>query len=71
MNRIVRVVLLRIDWERLHFCKDNKIKYRKHLTVGVILSTILGCIGVAIGHEWMTYGSAGVNAITAIMWIWE
>lgn len=55
----------------LHFCKDDKVKYRKHLTIGVGLATALGFIGTAHGIVWMQNVAAAVNAITAIIWIWE
>jgi hypothetical protein len=65
------IKLVKVDFDNLHFCRDNKVRYRKHLTVGMILATALGMIGVATGLVWLTHLSALANGATAIIWIWE
>lgn len=62
---------IKIDWDNLHFCRDSKAKYRKHLTLGVIIATMLGMIGASFGHEVLAHGAAIANMVTAVFWIWE
>lgn len=68
--RIPRIKV-RIDWQNVHFCKTDKVKYRKHLSALVILTTIIAIIGAQTGHVGLTHAASLVNAITALMWIWE
>lgn len=67
MNRIRRF----IRFEELHFCKEDKVRYRKHLTFGVILGTTCGVIGTIYGIVWLLHISTAVNSVTAFIWIWE
>jgi hypothetical protein len=72
--RIIKVTLLKrleIDWDRLHFCRENKVKYRKHLTVGMLIATIASMVGMAFGIVWLQHAGVAMNAWTAIIWIWE
>lgn len=62
---------LNVDLNKVHFCKASKAKYRVHLTVGMIVSTILSVVGTAFHHDGMTYFALGANLITALLWIWE
>lgn len=61
----------KVDLARVHFCKDNKVKYRKHLTAGIVLSAILSVIGVAYNISWLTHMAVGANTLTSLIWIWE
>lgn len=67
--RVIRVI--EIDWERLHFCRDNKVKYRKHLTYGMIVSAVLSLIGLTFDITWLSHLAVIMNTYTAILWIWE
>lgn len=61
----------KIDLERLHTCKASKAKYRVHLTIGMIASVIMACVGTALHHDGLTYFAQGANLITGVWWIWE
>lgn len=64
-------VVPKVELEKVHFCKSNKVKYRKHLTVGVLVSSACTIIGVAFNIPWLTHMAVGANTITSLMWIWE
>lgn len=68
--RIPRV-RIRVDWQNVHFCKADKVKYRMHITVGMVLVTLLAIIGTATGHQGLTHLASIANMVTAILWIWE
>lgn len=69
----IRARLRWMAWklDAVHFCKASKAKYRTHLTVGVVIATTVGMIGVAYGHPGFAHFAAVANCVTAIMWIWE
>lgn len=73
MNRTTaaRVRLIRIRLDQVHFCKSNKAKYRLHITIGVVVASLLAVVGTATGHDGLTHFATGANLITCIMWIWE
>lgn len=60
-----------VKWERLHFCKDDRIRYRKHLTCGMLVATGMAIGGTAFGVDWLVHTASLANMGTAIMWIWE
>lgn len=66
-----RWYLIQVDLGKVHFCRDNKVRYRKHLTIGMLLSTVLCIIGTAYGINWMMHAGTVANSVTALMWIWE
>lgn len=61
----------KVKWESLHFCRDDKVRYRKHLTLGMFVATLIGMIGTAYGVAWLCHVAAVANMGTAIIWIWE
>lgn len=62
---------LRVQWDRLHFCKDDKVRYRKHLTVGMFVATLVGMIGTFYDNAWLINVAGVANFVTAVWWIWE
>jgi hypothetical protein len=60
-----------MNLDNLHFCKADKVKYRKHLTVGVMVATVCGFVGTAGEVTWLINLASIANTITAIIWIWE
>jgi hypothetical protein len=59
------------DLSQLHFCKADKVKYRKHLTVGMVVATAAGMVGTAYDVVLLLHVAAAANCVTAIWWIWE
>lgn len=60
-----------IQWDQLHFCKADKVRYRKHLTIGMFSATVVGMVGTHFGNAWLADCAAVANLVTAIIWIWE
>lgn len=71
VDAVVRETEHWLKLEAVHFCKTNKVKYRVHLTAGMMAATFCGFIGLHFGVEWMNYVSLGMNALTAVIWIWK
>lgn len=72
MNRILSCIRLEfVDWEKLHFGRENKVRYRKHLTCMMLVATILSLIGASLGMGWLCHLGTLMNAWTAVLWIWE
>lgn len=69
IERVVRLDW--IDWERLHFCRENKVRYRKLLTIMMMVATLLSLVGAGVGLVWLCHLGTLMNAWTAILWIWE
>lgn len=67
----MRMLLKKLDLSQLHFCKADKVKYRKHLTVGTLLATGAGIAGVAFDVTIFVHVATVANCVTAIWWIWE
>lgn len=63
--------LLRLNLAELHFCKADKVKYRKHLTAGVSFATAVGFVGTANGDVLLVNLAALVNFLFTLFWIWE
>ena len=59
------------DLSQLHFCKADKVKYRKHLTIGTLLATVAGMLGAAYEVTILIHVATVANCVTAIWWIWE
>lgn len=57
--------------EHVHFNRGNKARYRLHVTCWACATVLLPVIGLAIGAEWLGYGSVATAIITNIIWIWE
>lgn len=57
--------------ETVHFCRENKVRYRMHLTVGMLLSGVAAFVATHYGINWLNYAAIGGNTITAMIWIWE
>lgn len=64
-------IMIKVDLQSVHFCKGDKVRYRKHLTIGIVAATALGMIATAYGVVWASHAANIVNAITAGIWIWE
>lgn len=62
---------LRVDWDNLHFERADKVRYRKHLTAGIVLSTLATIVGVAWHNDLLTHVSAITNCVTSFCWVWE
>jgi hypothetical protein len=62
---------MRIDLDNLHFCKESKVKYRKHLTFGMFLSLVMTLAGIHWSINWLAHSSAVANFVTSVIWIWE
>lgn len=72
MPRIIRLIRVRkIDLDNLHFCRDSKARYKKHLTFGMVIATAAGMIGIAWDVEHLAHVASIANMVTAIFWIWE
>lgn len=64
-------LLLQVQWDRLHFCKADKVKYRKHLTIGMLFATLVAMVGTAYDNAWLINVGGVANCVTAFLWIWE
>ena len=59
------------DFENLHFNRGHKVKYRAHLTVGVLGGTLVGVVGIIYGSPAASLVGVAVHTVTSIIWIWE
>lgn len=71
MRLLKRRFTFQFDLSQLHFCKADKVKYRKHLTAGMVVATVTGMVGVSFDLIILTHVAAVANCVTAIWWIWE
>ena len=58
-----------IEWEKLLFGAKDKVKYRKLLTYGVIVSTVI--MAFSGDASWPILSAHCISAGTTLMWIWE
>jgi hypothetical protein len=60
-----------VDLENLHFNRGQKVKYRTHLTVGVLCGTLVGVVGIIYGSPAASLVGVSVHTVTSLIWIWE
>lgn len=61
---------VRVNLDEVHITR-NPARFRRHLSAGLVASTLVGLIGTAYGVPWCLHLSLVMQAGTSLLWVWE